>query len=329
MKNVAACARMQRRMEETGSRAPRNRTLELSAEERTLYAAQLQQLRGPVGFSGLENSTINADLFAVLDYLPPGFCDLLILDPPYNLTKKFGGTTFKGMPLEAYAAWLDGWLPRLLPTLKPGASVYICADWASSATVQRVAARYLLVQSRITWEREKGRARARNWKNTAEDIWFCTTGRDYTFNTASVRLKRRVRAPYRDHGTPKDWHPEEGGNFRLTAPSNLWTDITVPFWSMPENTDHPTQKPEKLIAKLVLASSNPGDVVFDPFLGSGTSSVVARKLGRRYVGIEIDRDCCCLAQKRLALVARDRHIQGYQGGVFWERNSGPPPGKSV
>ena len=63
--------------------------------------------------------------------------------------------------------------------------------------------------------------------------------------------------------------------------------MTVPFWSMPENTDHPTQKPEKLLAKLILASTNPGDLVLDPFLGSGTTSVVAKKLGRRYIGIEL------------------------------------------
>ncbi len=70
---------------------------------------------------------------------------------------------------------------------------------------------------------------------------------------------------------------------------------------MPENTDHPTQKPEKLIAKLVLASSHPGDVVFDPFLGSGTTSVVAKKTGRRYVGIDREESYCCLAEKRLDL----------------------------
>jgi site-specific DNA-methyltransferase (adenine-specific) len=90
---------------------------------------------------------------------------------------------------------------------------------------------------------------------------------------------------------------------------------------MPENTDHPTQKPEKLIAKLVLASSNPGDVILDPFLGSGTTSVVAKKLGRSYVGIEIDEMFCCLAEKRLALADRDDKIQGYHDGVFWERNT--------
>jgi site-specific DNA-methyltransferase (adenine-specific) len=90
---------------------------------------------------------------------------------------------------------------------------------------------------------------------------------------------------------------------------------------MPENTDHPTQKPEKLIAKIVLASSNPGDLVLDPFLGSGTTSVVAKKLGRRYVGIEREEGYCCLAERRLELAERDSIIQGYQDGIFWERNS--------
>ena len=90
---------------------------------------------------------------------------------------------------------------------------------------------------------------------------------------------------------------------------------------MPENTDHPTQKPEKLIAKLILASSRQGDFVFDPFLGSGTTAVVARKLGRRFAGIEINRDYCCWGQARLERAEADSSIQGYVDGVFWERNT--------
>ena len=90
---------------------------------------------------------------------------------------------------------------------------------------------------------------------------------------------------------------------------------------MPENTDHPTQKPEKLIAKLVLASSRPGDLVFDPFLGSGTTSVVSQKLDRRFCGIELNREYCCWALKRLLQAQKDTSIQGYADGVFWERNS--------
>ena len=128
-------------------------------------------------------------------------------------------------------------------------------------------------------------------------------------------------APYKENGRPKDWDETESGGFRLTHPSNLWTDITVPFWSMPENTDHPTQKPEKLIAKLILASSREDDLVFDPFLGSGTTAVVARKLNRHFLGIEADETFACLAAKRVESGAREKSIQGYSGGVFWERNS--------
>jgi site-specific DNA-methyltransferase (adenine-specific) len=136
----------------------------------------------------------------------------------------------------------------------------------------------------------------------------------------AVKLKRKVLAPYTSGGKPKDWIHENDGNYRLTHPSNLWTDVTVPFWSMPENTDHPTQKPEKLIAKIILASSQEGDVVFDPFLGSGTTSVVAKKLNRNYVGVEIDEKYALLAEKRLKMADVNKEIQGYSNGVFRERN---------
>jgi site-specific DNA-methyltransferase (adenine-specific) len=92
---------------------------------------------------------------------------------------------------------------------------------------------------------------------------------------------------------------------------------------MRENTPHPTQKPEKLLAKLILASSHENDLVLDPFLGSGTTAVVAGKLGRRFIGIEQDVHFACLALKRLAQNERSRAIQGYDNGVFWERNTPP------
>ena len=90
---------------------------------------------------------------------------------------------------------------------------------------------------------------------------------------------------------------------------------------MPENTAHPTQKSEKLIAKIMLASSNEGDVVFDPFLGSGTTSVVAKKLNRHFIGIEKEEQYCVWAEQRLEMAETNKDIQGYVNGVFWERNS--------
>ena len=146
-------------------------------------------------------------------------------------------------------------------------------------------------------------------------------------------MRRRVIAPYRENGQPKDWECTEQGNFRSTYPSNFWDDISIPFWSMPENTDHPTQKPEKLYAKLILASSEVGDVVFDPFMGSGTAAVVAKKLNRNFCGIELNEEYCLWAAKRLLLtgtVCFGREIAGRWGDLFvmvvrsWNRNSKSP-----
>lgn len=139
-----------------------------------------------------------------------------------------------------------------------------------------------------------------------EDIYFATKSDKYTFNIDKVKIRKKVIAPYRVDGQPKDWVETKNGNFRDTCPSNFWDDITIPFWSMPENTAHPTQKPEKLIAKLILASSNEDDIVFDPFVGSGTTSVTAKKLNRRYVGIEQNPQYCIWTEKRLELANRDR-----------------------
>lgn len=305
-------------------RAERNRTIGLTEAERQAYAQRFIRLDRPIRGKEILDTTICQDMQEACRFLPDSIADLLFLDPPYNLNKTFNGRTFKKTSSEQYAARLEAWLAPLVRLLKPTASIYICSDWRGSSAVQTVAEKYFIVRNRITWEREKGRGAKTNWKNCSEDIWFCTISDRYTFNVDAVKLKRRVLAPYtHPDGTPKDWQPAAEGSFRLTAPSNLWTDLTVPFWSMPENTDHPTQKPEKLLAKVILASSNPGDVVLDPFLGSGTTSVVAKKLNRHYIGIEIDPLYACLAEKRLQLADTDKTIQGYADGVFWERNAKP------
>jgi len=304
------------------TRAPRNRTITLRSDEIGRLKKRLIRLKKPASISEIENKTIHQDIFEALDYLPDKFVDLVFVDPPYNLNKAFNLTSFKAMESEKYEEWLDSWVQKIIRLLKPRASVYICGDWKSSGAIFNVAKKYFKIQNRITFEREKGRGAKSNWKNCSEDIWFCTLSDDYHFDVDAVKMKRKVIAPYKDEdGQPKDWEDGHDGKYRITYPSNVWTDITIPFWSMPENTDHPTQKPEKLVAKIILASSKPNDVVFDPFLGSGTTSVVAKKLGRRYVGIDIDELYCCLAEHRLENAHREKAIQGYSDGIFWERNT--------
>lgn len=308
--------------QEQRRRAARNRTLHLDDVDVSLYSDRLRTLVRPATVASITNATVWQDFFQAAPCLPNEFVDLLFVDPPYNSRKQFNSASFHAMSDQAYETWLDSCLSPLRRTLKRTASIYVCCDWRSSPSVYRVMSKYFIIRNRITWEREKGRGAEHNWKNCSEDIWYATVSKNYTFNPEAVKLKRRVIAPYRDElGNPKDWSQDRSGSYRLTYPSNLWTDITVPFWSMPENTNHPTQKPEKLLAKIILASSNEGDFVFDPFLGSGTTSVVAKKLGRLYCGIEIDKDYACLTEKRLDLANVDKTIQGYVGGVFWERNT--------
>lgn len=270
----------------------------------------------------LQDTIINTDLFDVIDLVPDEVADLIIIDPPYNLTKDFNGNTFSARSSDDYESYLRTWFPKVCGKLKPTGSLYLCGDWKCTAALQKVMSEHLTILNRITWQREKGRGAKANWKNSMEDIWFGVKDpHAYYFNVEAVKLKRRVIAPYRVDGKPKDWDESTDGNFRLTYPSNFWDDISIPFWSMPENTDHPTQKPEKLYAKLILASSKPGDVIFDPFMGSGTAAVTAKKLGRHYLGVELNEEYCLWAAKRLQMAESDSAIQGYSDGVFWERNT--------
>lgn len=299
-------------------KAKNNRTITVSDEEKE------ELLKGichevPVDVS---DAVVNADIMNAIDCVEDESMNLIIIDPPYNLKKDFGNNDFNVMKDDEYEAYLRSWLPKVCSKLTKDGSLYLCGDWHCTASIQRVLSENLTILNRITWQREKGRGAANNWKNGMEDIWFAVKDpKNYHFNLDAVMMKKRVLAPYKENGKPKDWKETKNGNFRMTCPSNFWDDISIPFWSMPENTDHPTQKPEKLYAKLILASSREGDKIFDPFMGSGTSCVVAKKLGRHYLGIEINEEYCLWAMKRLQNADCDKHIQGYEGGVFWERNS--------
>lgn len=297
----------------------RNKTINTTVAEGAEYLARCltaDDLRA--GKSALD-ATINGDMRAVCPLLAPGCADLIISDPPYNLTKSYDGTAFRRRGAAEYEEYTRAWLAAVEPLLSPRGSIYVCCDWQSSLVIGRVLEELFTVRNRITWQREKGRGARRNWKNSMEDIWFATRGEEYTFDLDAVRQRRRVIAPYRADGQPKDWVESAQGAYRDTCPSNFWDDITVPFWSMAENTAHPTQKPEKLLAKLILASSARGDTVLDPFLGSGTTSVTAKKLDRHYIGIELEPRYCVWAEQRLECAETDRRIQGYDG-VFYSRN---------
>lgn len=307
---------------EAKGKASRNKTLTI--EENEILSLRQEIVYQDEVKEGMDykDKIICDDVINVLSCLPDGFADLIIIDPPYNLSRNFGTVKFEAMKEDVYEEYLMSWFPEVCRKLSPKGSLYMCGDWKCTSSMQRVIARCLKVINRITWQREKGRGTKANWKNSMEDIWYAVRDeKNYHYDVEAVMMRRKVLAPYRENGQAKDWEECDGGKYRNTHPSNFWDDISIPFWSMKENTPHPTQKPEKLYAKLILASSRKGDIVFDPFAGSGTSAVVARKLGRHYCGIEIDENYCLYAAKRIKNAAMDSSIQGYVGGVFWERNS--------
>ena len=302
-------------------KSDKNKTIDISEEEGKKYIEKCFVVNDTLKFEDIINKTILGDTFEVLQKIPDGSIDLVVVDPPYNLSKNYHGNKFNKTSAEIYEQYTKRWLTECKRIMKEDATIYVCCDWESSLIIGKIMQELFYIQNRITWQREKGRGAFTNWKNGMEDIWFGTKSKQYTFNVDKVMCRKRVVAPYKIAGKPKDWEETEDGNFRNTYPSNFWDDISIPYWSMPENTEHPTQKPEKLIAKLILASSNEGDIVFDPFLGSGTTSVVAKKLNRNYIGIEQNPRYCGWAEYRLELADTDNSIQGYTDGVFWERNT--------
>lgn len=302
-------------------KSPKNKTIDFSIEEGKKFVDRCVTLNCDTTIDKVLDKTILGDSLKVLDFIPRKSIDLLIADPCYNLDKNFHGMKFSKLGETDYVRYTENWIKKIIPLLKPNASIYICCDWQSSLLIGSVLNQYFNIVNRITWQREKGRGALTNWKNSMEDIWFATVSTKYTFNVGDVMCRRKVIAPYKVDGKPKDWEETTEGNFRNTYPSNFWDDISIPYWSMPENTAHPTQKPEKLLAKLILASSNINDVILDPFLGSGTTSVVAKKLGRHYIGIEQNPLYCAWAEYRLEQAEKDKSIQGYTNGVFWERNT--------
>ncbi len=283
------------------ARAKNNRTLMITDEDRIIYSKDIIKQDDLGKLQSFVDTTINADIYETLKYLPDNFANLIIVDPPYNISKNFNGLKFNEMSNKEYEDYLESWFVSLCDKLKDNGTLYMCGDWKCSCQMLNVISKKLTVLNRITWKRDKGRGAKRNWKNNMEDIWFAVKNpKDYYFNVDTVKVRKEVIAPYKDNGKPKDWTEDEDGNkFRMTHPSNIWTDMVVPFWSMAENTEHPTQKPEKLIERLILASSKEGDVILDPFVGSGTTSVVAKKLNRRYCGIEINEEYCLMTEKRI------------------------------
>ncbi|MBO4594262.1 MAG: site-specific DNA-methyltransferase, partial [Clostridia bacterium] len=203
-------------------KSERNKTIDFGLEEGEKYLSKC--VPAEEYETGTTDVTILGDAFSATGRIADRSVDLLIVDPPYNMNKNFHGGIFKKTDDTVYSEYTEKWITAVKPKLKDTASVYVCCDWESSIVVGAVLKKHFILRNRITWEREKGRGAKANWKNSMEDIFFATVGEEYFFDLDAVKIRKRVLAPYKKDGEPKDWREIEDGKFRDTCPSNFWDD---------------------------------------------------------------------------------------------------------
>ena len=165
-------------------RSKNNRTIIINDDERSSLEQQICTLDNLN--NQYVNSIVNADLMQSIDKIPNEIADLIIIDPPYNLTKNFNGLVFQSTSNQEYIEYLRTWFYKVCDKLKPNGTLYMCGDWKCTSALQTVMDEKLTILNRITWQREKGRGAKNNWKNGMEDIWFGVKNKnDYELKNVS------------------------------------------------------------------------------------------------------------------------------------------------
>ena len=233
--------------------------------------------------------------------------DLIFADPPYNL-KKAEWDIFDTQ--QAYVDWSILWIQEAARVLKPTGTLYICGFSEILADLKLPASRFFTGCRWIIWHYKNKANLGNDWGRSHESILHFRKGTSFTFNMDAVRI------PYGNHTLKYPLHPQADSSQygKGKKPYDAWEphpngakpkdviEIPTTCNGMHEKTPHPTQKPEELLRKLVLASSNQGDIIVDPFMGSGTTAVVAEQLQRKWKGCDISQEYCDWAIGRIEQV---------------------------
>lgn len=236
---------------------------------------------------------------ALKQSIPDRSVDLIFADPPYNIGKQFGQFHDRWPSDEAYAAWCYQWLDLCLAKLKDSGSFYLMSSTQCMPYLDLYLRNKINILSRIVWFYDSSGVQARNYYGSLyEPILFCVKDKkNYTFNADAVAVEARTGAKrklidYRK-AVPTVYNSQK-------VPGNVWQIPRVRY-RMEEYEDHPSQKPEALLERVILASSNPGDMVLDPFSGTFTTCAVAQVLGRTCIGIEHELEYVKIGLRRLSI----------------------------
>lgn len=244
-----------------------------------------------------------ADALDLLAALPDGSVDLVVTDPPYAIGK---AEWDEFASLDAYVDWCDGWLAEVARVLAPHGSAYVCGFSEILADVKARSARRFAGCRWLVWYYKNKANLGRDWGRSHESILHLRARRDVKIDVDAVRVPynghttrypERIQAVSSQYGKGERrdrWEPHPLG----AKPRDV-LEVPVICNGMAEKTPHATQKPEALIERLVRASSAPGQLVVDPFVGSGTTAVVAARLGRRWLAGDAEPRYVGLARERL------------------------------
>lgn len=241
----------------------------------------------------------NGDCFECLLDLEDESVDLIFADPPYNIGKKFGDFIDTWPSDKHYAEWCYKWLELCMKKLKPNGSLYVMTSTQAMPYLDLWLRDRLTVLSRMVWHYDSSGVQAKKYYGSLyEPILFCVKdSKNYTFNAADIEVEAKTGA------TRKliDYRKEVPTPYKTTkVPGNTWYIPRVRY-RMPEYEEHPSQKPEALLERIIKASSNPGDLVLDPFAGTFTTCAVAQRLGRKTIGIEMQSEYFKIALRRLGI----------------------------
>jgi site-specific DNA-methyltransferase (adenine-specific) len=235
--------------------------------------------------------------------------DLIFADPPYNI-RKAEWDNFESQ--EEYIHWSMQWIEQASRVLKPNGTMYVCGFSEILADIKHPAMRFFESCRWIVWHYKNKANLGNDWGRSHESLIHFRKAKKVILNVDDIRIPygahtlkyplhpQAETSQYGRGGKRKDvWTPHPGG----AKPKDV-IDIPTTCNGMGETTPHPTQKPEELIRKFVLASSNKGDVVLDPFSGSGTTLVVAEQLARKWLGCDLETEYNLWAMDRLDRVQR-------------------------
>lgn len=250
-------------------------------------------------FTDGKHTIYNGDALAVLPTFQNESIDLIFVDPPYNIGKRFADFVDKWPSEEAYIEWSKKWLDLCIQKLSPTGTMYIMTSTQSMPHFDIYLRERLTILSRIVWHYDSSGVQAKKYYGSLyEPILHCVKdAENYIFNAEQILIEAKTGAirkliDYRKN-PPQQYNSKK-------VPGNVWYFPRVRY-RMSEYEDHPSQKPETLLERIIIASTNPGDFVLDPFAGTFTTCAVAKRLGRLSAGIETQEDYVKIGLRRVGI----------------------------